>query len=126
MEYLIDVSELDDLSLVENGHSIGKLSSQGKVVRDQHIGRLSIVLPHFLQQLDNRCLDRYVERACGFIKEHEARVCHERAGNRDALTLAPRERCRITVGLNLGDTHFLKSQKRTSLALAPGTSSCLQ
>ncbi len=44
LEYLIDIAEFDDLSVVENGNAVGKLSCQGKVVRDQHIGCLEIVL----------------------------------------------------------------------------------
>lgn len=44
LEYLIDVAELDDLSVVENGNAVGKLSCQGKVVRDEHIGGSEIVL----------------------------------------------------------------------------------
>ena len=36
----IDVPDFDNLTLIEDSHAIGELSCQGKVVSDQHEGRL--------------------------------------------------------------------------------------
>lgn len=45
----IDVPQLDDLTVVEDGDSIGQLPSQWKVVRDQHVRHMAIFLPQSLE-----------------------------------------------------------------------------
>jgi hypothetical protein len=61
-----------------------------------------------MEELDDGCLDRYVECACGFIKEDQVWLGHERPGDGNALTLSARASRRFSLGLLMSDSDALK------------------
>ena len=83
---LVPVSGLDDLSQIHHRYDMGDLPHHGQIVSDEEVGDSKSGLD-VLEQVDDLCLDRYVERRNGFIGDYELRFQRESPGDPYALPL---------------------------------------
>ena len=92
-EEMLDRSELDHATFLEDGDPVGYVAHHRKIVRDKDVGKPSPLL-EFVEQLEDSRLHQYVERRRRLVEYHHLRFTGEGAGDRDALALAARKRCR--------------------------------
>src|SRR5258708_28999110 len=86
---------LDDLAAVHEDYTVSDLARKTHLVRDHHHGHaFSGELDHDVEHLVDHLR---VERRGGLVEQHRDRVHGERAGDRDALLLAPGELAGILV-----------------------------
>ena len=83
------------------------MSDDRQIVSDKYVGQVELVL-EVLHQVDHLGLDRYVQRTDGFVRNDDARVRGQGAGDSDSLALASREFMGVAVGLFLGQTHLVQ------------------
>jgi hypothetical protein len=79
---------------IHHEHVVRDVPDDAEIVRDEEIGEPQLGLK-VGEQVEDLRLDRNVERRDGFVGDDELRRQHQRAGNRDALTLAAREHVRV-------------------------------
>src|SRR2546430_3469583 len=96
---------------VHDRDTVRHVPHHAEVVRDEEV-REVLSLLYFLEEVQDLCLDRYIQGARGFVKEQELRFRCEGAGNRDALTLASGELVREAVQV-LGSQADLLQQTGT-------------
>ena len=72
----------------------GDVADDGEVVRDEEVGELELLL-QLLEEIDDLCLDRHVERRDRLVRDDEIRIQRECAGEADALPLAAGELVRV-------------------------------
>ena len=65
-----------------------------QVVGDEEIGEVKLVL-QLLEQVDDLCLDRHVQRRDGLVAHDERRIHRQCARDADPLSLAARELVRV-------------------------------
>ena len=85
---------LHDAAEVHDDHFVGDQLDDGQVVRDEDVGDAGRFL-QVHQQVQHLRLDRDVERRDRLVGDHQARLEHQRARDRDPLALAAREHVRI-------------------------------
>ena len=79
-----------------DGNAIGRLGDHAHVVSDQH--NSGAVIPRqVLQQRDDLCLDRNVQRGRRFVRDDQNRIGAQRQGDHYPLALAARELVRVGV-----------------------------
>ena len=78
---------LDDPSRVHHNHAIGVARNDAEVVRNQQDRHAQLVLEP-VEELEDLCLDRYVERGGGFVRDQDLGVTHERHRDHDTLAHA--------------------------------------
>ena len=86
----LGVADLLDPTEVHDGDPIGEVADHAEIVRDQQITRLALGL-ELREDVQDRSLDRHVERARRLVGHDDARVARERPGDRDALFQASGE-----------------------------------
>src|SRR5699024_9647699 len=94
---LIAIGQLDDLAEIHHGDPYGDVSNDRKVVGDEEIGQPELVL-QILEQVDDLRLNRDIERGNRLVADDEIRICGERAGDADTLSLTAGELVRVAVG----------------------------
>ena len=87
---------LDGPAEIHHDHVVGDVSHHGKVVGDEEIGE-SVLLLQVDQEVQDRGLDREVERRDRLVEHEKAGVEHEGASDGDALALAAGEHVRVAV-----------------------------
>ena len=106
--------DLLDLAVVEHRDAIRHRQRLALVVRHVDEGHAELAVQ--VLQLDLHVLAQLlVERAERLVHQHELRVEHERAGQRDALLLAARELARQAVGHALQAHHVERARDALSL-----------
>ena len=98
---LVDVGlapDLDDLAEVHHGYAIGDVANEREVVRDEEVRQREVALQR-LEQVDDLCADRHVERRDGLVEDDHLRVQRERAREADALPLPAGELVREAVAV---------------------------
>ena len=90
------IAGFDQTTRLHHEHAISYITDDRKVVRDEEQGEPEFGL-EVGEEIENLCLDGYVQRRHRLIADHEFRFEHE--GSRDAytLSLAAREFVRIAV-----------------------------
>ena len=68
---------LHDAAQIHHSDDIGDMTNDGQVVRDHHIGQSQPVL-QLLQQVDNLCLDRDVQRGDRLVSDDQIRFQRNR------------------------------------------------
>src|SRR5690606_29929332 len=101
-EDLADGSQFDDFALLHDHHVIGKIADDRQVVGDEDEGDAHL-LAQPVEQRDHLPLYGDVEGGDGFVADDQLRLEGERAGDRDALTLA-------TGGLVRIAAHMLRAE----------------
>ena len=87
-----------------------------KVVRDEQVGELQLVL-EVHQQVDDLRLDRDVQRRNRLVPDDQVRIERERPGDADALALAAGELVRIGVHVPASEPDALEQRRDAILAL---------
>ena len=82
---------LHDLAAIEHVDAVDDLADDREVVRDEEVGEPELLL-QALEEVEDLRLHRDVERRDGLVADQDFRADGERAGDRDALALAARER----------------------------------
>ena len=95
---LVALAQLDQAAKIHNTDAAGDMANNGKVVRDEKIGKTQIVL-HILQHIDNLRLDGNIKRGDRLVAYNELRLDRQCAGYADALLLTARKLVRKTVGV---------------------------
>ena len=116
------VADLHDPPEVENGDPVGEVADDAEVVRDQQVARPSLGL-ELGEQVEDRGLDRDVERARRLVGDDDPRVAGERPGDRQPLLEAAGQLARLEVEVALGEAQVrgqLVDPLVDGLALEPG------
>ena len=100
VEHLRGRPALDDAAAVHDDRLVGDLAHDREVVADEDVGDAG-ALADVGEQVEDLRLDRDVERGDGLVEDDHARLGRERAGDRDALALAARQRARQRARLAL-------------------------
>src|SRR6185312_6438135 len=82
--------DLRDLAEVHDGNSIAHVPNDRKVVRDEDVSEVELLL-QVGQQVDDLRLDRHIERRYRFIADHELGSQRERPRDADPLALTAGE-----------------------------------
>jgi hypothetical protein len=69
-EAVLGGSDLDDLAQVHDGDAIGEMLDDAEVMGDEQVGETELLL-EILQEVDDLCLDRHVERRNRFITDDQ-------------------------------------------------------
>ena len=75
---------------IHHRHNIAGMGNDREIVADEEKRQAQIFLKRF-QQVVNVCLDRHIKRRNAFIGDDIGRFRHQRAGDRDALSLPTRK-----------------------------------
>ena len=84
VEQLFYVRKLDDLSCVQNGNTVCDIRYDTKVVGNKHDGVVVLFLK-ILDQLQDLCLNRNVQRSCRLIADQNLRTAGKCNRNNDML-----------------------------------------
>jgi len=96
LEQSIRRRQFDDAAEIHHGNAACDMVDDAKIVADEDQRQTKLAL-QLRKQVQNLGLDRDVERTGRLIAYHDARLEHQRPGDRDPLTLAARQFGRITV-----------------------------
>ncbi len=77
---------LDRPAEVHDHHLVGDMADHAQVVGNEEVGEGEFLL-HVHRQVQHLGLDRHVKRRDRLIGDQNARLQHQRAGNRDPLAL---------------------------------------
>ena len=116
------VADLHDPPEVEHGDPVGEVADDAEVVRDQQVARPALGL-QLGQQVEDRGLDRDVERAGRLVGDDDPRVAGECPGDRQPLLEAAGQLTRLEVEVALGQPQVrgeLVDPLVDGLALEPG------
>ena len=105
----VAIGHLDDLAQVHHGDPVGDVLHHREVVRDEQIREVELPL-QVVQEVQDLCLDRDVERRHGFVAHDQLRTQRERSGDADPLPLTTRELVRVPVvvlGVEAHELHQL-------------------
>src|SRR5581483_6301321 len=102
LEQPLSFGDLGELSQIHHGDSIAQVANHGKVMRDEEIRQMELVLEIF-EEIEDLGLNRYVERADRLVGDDQFRIEGQRASDADALTLAAREFMRKALKMALSE-----------------------
>ena len=113
VEQLFYVRKLDDLSCVQNGNTVCDIRYDTKVVGNKHDGVVVLFLK-ILDQLQDLCLNRNVQRSCRLIADEDLRTAGKCNRNNDTLshTAGILERIIIETLLCVRNTNLFHQLKR--------------
>ena len=96
----------DDLAGIHHGDAIGGFCHDAEIVRDENHRHPHLAL-QLLQQFEDLCLDRHVERRCRLVGDQHGRAAGERHRDHHALPHAAGELVRVFVDplFGSGDAH---------------------
>src|SRR5205814_5052446 len=97
LEHLVDRPKLDDVPLAHNGDVVCDRADESEVVRNEEKPDAH-VLPEVGEELDDRRLDRDVERRGDLVADEQYGLGGESAGDRDSLTLAAAQLVGVVIG----------------------------
>src|ERR1700735_3326135 len=93
-EYLFRRRALHDTAEIHDQHAIGEMLHHAEVVADEQVGQVEFPA-QVHEQVEDLCLDGYVERGHRFVANQELRLHGECPGDADALALAAGKLVRI-------------------------------
>src|SRR5665647_2994970 len=114
------VRDLDDLAEVHHGNTIGDVLDHRKIVGDDQVGEVELVLEVF-EQVDHLGADGHVEGAHRLVADDELGVERQGAGDADTLALPARELVRVALGVLGAEPDGLEQLEDALLALGLGT-----
>ncbi len=117
VEELIRRALLQDHALVEEHHPVRDFAREPHLVRHDHHRHVKVGGER-LHHREHLADQLRIERRRRFVEQHHVWLHRERAGDRDALLLAPGQPDRIHVGL-VGETD-LREQVESHRSRAPG------
>ena len=99
-------AELDHRTQVHDADLIRNIFDDRQIVRNEEIGKFSLLLQIF-QKIDDLRLNTHVERGDGFVADDEPRRHDERTRDTDTLALTARKLMRITLVVVVAQTAAL-------------------
>ncbi len=96
--------QFHDFAEVHHHDAPADVLDHRKIMRNEQIGQ-AMRFAQILKQVDDLRLDRNIERAHRFIADDQPWLHRQRAGNSDALTLAPAELMRVALGRGWVEAH---------------------
>src|SRR5262249_31714629 len=96
-EQIVAVGELDDAAEIHHRDALAKMAHHRKVVCDEQVGELE-ALAQILEQIDDLCLNGYVEGGHRLVADDELGIERKRPRDPDALALPARHLVRIAIG----------------------------
>ena len=93
-EHRDPVGDLRELADVHHRHPVGDVLHHAHVVGDEQVRQVELPLER-LEQVEDLCLDRHVERRHRLVTHDEVRLDDEGSRDPDALPLAARELVRV-------------------------------
>ena len=115
VEDLVGRPDLHDLAEVEHDDPVRQIADDAEVVADEQVRDLLAAL-QVGQQVEDRRLNRDVERRGRLVADDDSRVAGERPGDRDALLEAARELDRLHREVALGQAHVGDQPSQPRLA----------
>ena len=97
-EHFVAGAVFDHVAEIHHHHLVGDVAYHREIVADEDIGELKLVL-QVGQQIEDLRLDREIERRHRLVENEQRGIEHERAGDGDALALAPREHVWVAIVL---------------------------
>ncbi len=82
--------ELDELAEVHHGDAVAEKLDRSQVVRDEEAAEAHVAL-EVAQEVEDRCLNRHVERRHGLVRDQHAGLQDQRTCEADTLTLPARQ-----------------------------------
>ena len=107
---------LDDAAAVDHADAVAEQRRLGEVVRDEQ-GRHAGLGEDGGERAPARGARARVERGQRLVEQQRGGLARQRAGDRDALALAPRQRARALVG-QMRDAEAVEQLERAPAALA--------
>ena len=113
VEQLFYIRKLDDLSCVQNGNTVSDIRYDTKVVGNKHDSVVVLFLK-ILDQLQDLCLNRNVQRSCRLIADEDLRTAGKCNRDNDTLshTAGILERIIIETLLCVRNTNLFHQLKR--------------
>src|SRR5512139_321114 len=96
VEKLFRASMFHQLSDVHHHNAVANVFDHAEIMRDEQIGEMEFAL-QVLEKIERLRLDRNIQRADGFITDHQLRVERQSACQTDALALSAGEGVRVTL-----------------------------
>jgi hypothetical protein len=110
--------DLHDLPEVHDRHPAGQVTDHRQVMRDEDLRQLELRLQP-AQQVDQRGLDRDVERRRRLVEDHHLGLRRKRASDADTLLLAARELVRVAPQVIRGQADALEQLDHARANLRP-------
>lgn len=105
---------------LHQGDLVAEMSRDGQVMGDEQVGD-SCPFLQVRQQVDDRCLDGYIEGRRGFITDHETRLGRNGSRDGDPLLLAAGEGMWIPrCGISLEPAEFKQFTHPATKCFPPG------
>ena len=114
-EHLRSRAELDQVPALHHRNTVGKLSNQRQVVRDQQHRHTEFLLQR-IEQCNDLALNGDIKRRGGFVSNQEPRPAGKRHGNQNPLSLAARDFMRISSRAAFGIADLCSGEERLCLA----------
>ena len=92
--------QLQQLSQVQNPDAVAEVSHHRQVMGDKQHRQVQFVLQIF-QQIDDLCLDGYVQCGNWLVGDQQPRLHHQRPGNADTLPLTTGKLVGIPLGISI-------------------------
>src|SRR4051794_22249288 len=78
--------DLDDLAEIHDGNAIGDMTNEREIVGDEEVGKTEVALQQ-LEQVDDLCTNRDIERRNRLVEHDHLWIERERARETDPLPL---------------------------------------
>jgi hypothetical protein len=98
-------SGFNDLSQIHYRNAMTHMLDDAEVMGDEEI-RVTVTSLKFLDEVENLCLDRNIERRRRLVKDDELWARDQGPGNSNALPLAATEFMRVTIHMLFIQSHF--------------------
>ena len=72
-KYRFRIRKLNDISKIHDANTIGNITNDGQVVRDEHVGQV-LFLTQLLQKVDDLGLNGHIQSGNAFITNHKFRL----------------------------------------------------
>ncbi len=115
-EQLRAFRRLDNPTQIHDGDAIADVFDHREIVGDEQVGDPELRLQVF-EQVDDLCLDGYVERLNRFVANDQPWVERQRAGDAKPLALSARELVRIVAHLRGTQANALEQRGYALVAL---------
>jgi hypothetical protein len=96
-----DLADLNHLAEIHDHDPIAQILDDVEVMADEHVGQPELRF-QIHQQVEDLCLNRFIERGHRLVENDQARFERQRASDVDALALATAELVRVAAGVEIG------------------------
>ena len=119
LEDLLRHAAFDDAAVLHDDRSVGEITNDRKIVRDEQVGQTEPVAQIF-EKVDDLRLDRDIQRRNGFVTYDDLGLERQRAGNGDALPLTTGKLVRIAIRMFWLQAHLFEKLLNAPAPLRAG------